>query len=75
MKQPERLLAQLKQASIPKPVSPTLPMELLGAKRSVERMFGVFEPDPHWWADDSKPIDLVNACLGAVARWLNKSSV
>lgn len=69
MEQPERLIAQLKEAAAPKPVDPTLPFELLKAKGDMNRLFGEVQSDPIWWSDVSST-DLVQACLGSVARWL-----
>ena len=69
MEQPQRLMAQLKEAAAPKPVDPALPLEFLKAKRDVNRIFGEVQTDPVWWMDVSSS-DLVQACLGSVSRWL-----
>ena len=64
MKQPEALLAQLREAAEPKPIDPALPLQLARAKRDVEALFAHEEPP-----------DLVHACLNSVARWLKNSGV
>jgi hypothetical protein len=69
MEQPERLIAQLKEAAAPKPIDPTLPFDLLKEKRHMEILFGQVESDPTWLRD-AISTDLVHACLGSVARWL-----
>jgi hypothetical protein len=69
MEQPERLIAQLKEAAAPKPVDPTLPFELYKSKRSMDILFTPMGADPIWWKDLGSS-DLVHACLGSVARWL-----
>jgi Zn-finger nucleic acid-binding protein len=73
MKQPQEMLAQLRDAAEPKPVDPTLPVQLAKAKREMEILFAGVEPDANWLRDASS--DLVHACLASVARWLNKSGV
>jgi hypothetical protein len=65
MKQPETLLAQLREAAEPKPIDPALPLELARAKRDVEALFPRKE----------EPADLVHACLNSVARWLKNSGL
>ncbi len=69
MEQPERLIAQLKEAAAPKPVDPTAAFEFLKAKQDVNRLFGGVESDPIWLTDVSSS-DLVQACLGTLSRWL-----
>jgi hypothetical protein len=69
MEQPQRLIEQLRKAAEPRPVDPTLGLDLLKAKREVNSAFGATESDPLWWKDVSSS-DLVQACLGSVARWL-----
>jgi hypothetical protein len=73
MKQPEQLLKQLEAAAVPKPVDPTLPMDLARAKRDVEGLFGR-EPDRDWLRDVTSS-GLVQSGLKAVARWLSKVDV
>jgi len=70
MKQPQRLLAQLQEASEPKPVDPALPLNVLRAKREVELLFHEEEQSERVWWGDASSADLVHACLGTVARWL-----
>jgi hypothetical protein len=65
MKQPEALLAQLREAAEPKPIDPTLPLDLARAKRDVEALF----------AQREEPTDLVHVCLNSVARWLKNSGI
>ena len=72
MKQPQRLLEQLRDASKPREIDPGLPLELLRAKRDVEATFDGPQIDITWWRDVSSS-GLVQACLGSVARWLNRS--
>jgi hypothetical protein len=69
MEQPERLIAQLRKAAEPKPIDPALGFGLLKAKRDMNSLFGEVDSDPIWWKDVSSS-DLVQACLGSVARWL-----
>ena len=73
MKQPQQLLAQLRKAAVPKPVDPTLPLEMARAKRDVELLFGDKDANPGWLQNASS--DLVHACLSSVARWLRKSGI
>ena len=72
MKQAEQLVNQLRRASEPRPIDPALPMELARAKREVEVSFASLESGTEWWSDVSSS-GLVEAGLGAVARWLSKS--
>ncbi|PYS00273.1 MAG: hypothetical protein DMG12_18360 [Acidobacteria bacterium] len=74
MKQPQQMLAQLKQAAEPRPIDPALPLQLARAKRDVEASFSGLESNPDWWTDASSS-GLVQAGLSAVARWLTKSGV
>src|SRR5256712_13850809 len=43
MKQPQQMLNQLKQAAEPRPIDPSLPLELARAKRETEHLFGPSE--------------------------------
>jgi hypothetical protein len=72
MKQPQTLLAQLREASEPKPVDPALPLELARARRDMESLFA--EERRSVWLKDA-PSDLVHTCLGVVARWLKNSGI
>ena len=67
LKQQQQMLAQLKEAAAPKPVDPTLPMQLVLAKQRVSALFP--EHDAQWY-DDARSGDLVQAGLNTVARWL-----
>jgi hypothetical protein len=69
MEQPQRLIEQLKAAAASKPVDPTLPFELLKAKRHMDHLYGDVQSDPIWW-DDLSSSDLIQACLSSVSRWL-----
>jgi transposase-like protein len=71
MKQPKRMLAELQSAATPRTIDPTLPLQLLKAKRDVE---AEFEAGSDWWSDASAS-GLVGAGLSAVARWLTKSGI
>jgi Zn-finger nucleic acid-binding protein len=73
MKQPQELLAQLRAAAEPKPIDPTLPMDLLRAKRNMDHLFPDRESDLSWL--DGPSSDLVHSCLTSVARWLTKSGI
>jgi len=64
MKQPEALLAQLREAAEPRPVDPALPLQLAKAKRDVEALFA-----------HEEPTDLVQSCLNSVSRWLKNSGI
>ena len=73
MKQPQELLAQLRNAAEPKPIDPTLPLELARVKRHMDVIFPEKDTQPGWLANASS--DLVHACLKSVARWLTKSGM
>jgi len=70
MKQPQQLLAQLKEAAEPRPVDPTLPLKLAQAKMEASALFR--GDDTEWW-EDARSGDLVQAGLKAVARWITSS--
>ena len=74
MRQPEQVLKQLAEAAAPRPVDPALPMELARARRDVEGLFGNVDTDTRWWGDVASS-GLVQAGLGAVARWLVKTKL
>ncbi len=74
MKQSEKMLAQLQQAAEPKPVDPTLALKLAMAKREVEILAGP-DANAELWRDLGNASGLVEAGLGSVARWLNKSGL
>ena len=73
MKQAEKLVAQLQKAEAraSQPVDPTLPIELLRARRETERAFAGIHDDDLWFKDVAST-DLLGASLTAVARWLKK---
>jgi hypothetical protein len=74
MKQPQRLLDQLKQAAEPKPLDPMLPMKLASAKLGLETSLADYDRGTEWWSDASC-IGLVGAGLTVVARWLSDKLV
>src|SRR5262245_33627529 len=74
MKQPQQLLAQLKNAAEPKSIDPMLPLEMARAKREAERRFGPIEPGEDWVSGVSSS-GLVKAGLDAMVRWLKHSGI
>jgi hypothetical protein len=74
MKHSERLLNQLQQAAEPRPIDPTLPMDLARARHDIERLFGAHDTGTEWWSSVSSS-GLVEAGLSAIARWLTKSGI
>jgi hypothetical protein len=74
MKHPQELLEQLKQASEPRPIDPTLPLELARVKRHMDAVAGPSTSTPDWWSDAATS-NLLEASLTAVARWLTKSGI
>ena len=74
MKQPQRMLDQLKQAAEPRPFDPALPMKLASAKLELETSLADHDRSPEWWSDASSS-SLVQAGLNAVARWLSDKLV
>jgi hypothetical protein len=74
MKQAHEMVAHLQQAAQPRPIDPSLPLELARARREVEASFASLESGAEWWHDVSSS-GLVEAGLSAVARWLKKSGV
>jgi len=74
MKQPQQLLEQLKKAAEPKPIDPTLPLELARVKRGTERLFGPVDLDRDW-ATDTSSSELVQSGLNAMVRWLKNSGI
>lgn len=72
LKQAGALVEQLRKAADPnRPVDPTLPLQMLKAKRDVEQAFAAFEREPSWSVDAARG-GLVGAGLAALARWLSK---
>jgi Zn-finger nucleic acid-binding protein len=74
MKQPQRMLNELKQAAEPRPIDQALPLELARVKRETEHWFGPQASEPDWLSDASTS-SLVHAGLSAFARWLNSSGI
>jgi len=74
MKQPQRMLDQLKQAAEPRPFDPALPMKLASAKLELETSLADHDRSPEWWSDASSS-GLVQAGLNVVARWLSDKLV
>jgi len=75
MKQEEKLVAQLRKAEdrANQPVDPSLPIELMRARRETERAFANIHDDDLWFKDVAST-DLLGASLTAVARWLKKNA-
>jgi predicted amidophosphoribosyltransferase len=73
MKQPEALVAQLREAAKDKPPDPTLPYKMALAKRDVERLFIDKSGPPEWIHGGSS--DLVQASLASMARWLIRNGL
>jgi endogenous inhibitor of DNA gyrase (YacG/DUF329 family) len=72
LKRQQQMLSQLKVAAEPRPVDPTLPMQLALAKERVSALFP--EHDDDWW-NDARSGDLVQAGLNTIARWISKRLV
>jgi ssDNA-binding Zn-finger/Zn-ribbon topoisomerase 1 len=78
MKQPERLLAQLKAASAHRAdaTDPNLQVELAKARMDGEYSFAAnHEPGESRWWDEAQSTGLVEAGLTAVAKWMTKSGI
>ena len=73
LKQAEEVVAQLRHASEPRSVNPSLPIELARARREVEAAFAGSETATEWWSDASS-FGLVEVGLAAVARLIRKST-
>ena len=67
MKQQQQMLAQLQDAASPRPVNPTLPLQLAMATERTSALFDTH--DDQWWQDAGSG-DLVQAGLKLVARWI-----
>jgi hypothetical protein len=74
MKQPQQMMAELRRAVEPRPIDPALPLELAKAKLEVEAAFRPLETGADWW-NDASSFGLVQAGLGAIARWLTRSGL
>jgi DNA-directed RNA polymerase subunit RPC12/RpoP len=68
MKQAEAMVRQLQVAAQPRPVDPTLPIELARARLQAEAAFPHGSGDV-WWSEVSSA-GLVQAGVNAVLRWL-----
>jgi Zn-finger nucleic acid-binding protein len=75
IQQAEKLVAQLQKAEdrAHQPIDPTLPIDLLRARRETERAFAGTHDDDLWFKDVAST-GLVGASLTAVARWLKKQA-
>jgi DNA-directed RNA polymerase subunit RPC12/RpoP len=71
MKQPQQMLAQLRQAAEHRPADPALPMKPAFAKQETETSLTPFGDDHEWWSDAGSS-GLVQAGLNTVARWLSE---
>jgi hypothetical protein len=67
------LIEKLRQASVPKPIDPALPLNLLKARQEAEAAFALIERNDEWWHDASQT-GVVEASLSALARWLNQKA-
>jgi Zn-finger nucleic acid-binding protein len=74
MKRPQELLQQLRNASEPKKIDPTLPLEMARVKRETERLFGPIDSE-HDWVNDASSSGLVQSGLNAMVRWLKNSGI
>jgi endogenous inhibitor of DNA gyrase (YacG/DUF329 family) len=74
MKQPQQMLEQLRQAAVPKPLDPALPMKLASAKLELETSLADHDRSPEWWSDVGSS-GLVQAGLNALTRWLSEKLV
>ena len=70
MKQPQKMLAQLKEAA-ERTVDPQLPMKLALARLETETDFAAYDRDPQF-REDAQSSGLVYAGLHTVGRWLDK---
>jgi DNA-directed RNA polymerase subunit RPC12/RpoP len=68
LKQAHEMVRELQVASQPKPIDPSLPIELARARMQAEAAFP-HGSDDLWWSDVSSS-GLVQAGLNAVLRWL-----
>jgi hypothetical protein len=70
VKQAEALVAKLRDAAYsPKKISPTLPIDLIRARRDVEAMFDAYQKDGSWYQRIEKK-GVVAASVGAFVDWL-----
>ena len=66
MHQATRLLQELKQAAVPQPIDPALPLELMRAAREPDAN-SAFGAGAEWWKEAGST-GLIEAALGALAR-------
>jgi len=69
MKQAEEMVNQLKRAAEPRPIDPSLPLELARVRADVEALF---PSDTDYWKDASSS-GLVQAGIGVVLKWLSRA--
>lgn len=69
--QAERVVEQLRQASMPRPIDPALPLELARVRREVDAAFAGAPDTVSLWGNASS-FGLVEAGLSALARLLKK---
>ena len=71
LKQAGAVIEQLRSAARPDgAVDPDLPVRLAAARREVDRAFADMANDS-WQASGAKPLDLLDAGLSFIGRWLN----
>jgi len=66
------LVAELKTAGQPKPIDPSLPLDLERARAQVDAAFASFQHSPTWTEDVTRG-GLIAAGLSSLARWLKDS--
>jgi Zn-finger nucleic acid-binding protein len=72
MKQAETLVDQLRRADDPRPVDPSLPLQLERARREVDAAFAGLAADDRWLTDVCGT-GVFGATLSVLARFLNRS--
>lgn len=72
MHQAEAVITELKRAAEPRPVDPTLPLELAKARREAE---AAFRSEGEWWKDADSLEGLVGSGFSALIGWLNKPKI
>ena len=73
MNQAAEVIRQLQRAAEPRPIDPTLPLELARVRREVENAFGPPGSNPEWWSDVSSS-GLVEASMAALVRWIKQTN-
>jgi hypothetical protein len=71
IKQAETLVAQLRRADEPRPLDPTLPLQLERARREVDAAFGG-RPGHNIWLSQVPSSSVFGATLSVLARFLNR---